>query len=212
MQTKVVKTSDEAARLADTRIRISREAFALAPWDRDHTDAPLVYWSPDYEHDKKATDAPRIENEDGEPGEVVPGVLFAQVYAYEHGGVTVATRPQVCGGVPCGCVWCDVAKFREYYGDGAKFAEVAADFVAEVDAYYNGDIYAVSVEEWNAAARDWDYIDGCGNFYPGKTDADTLAALVSPGFCPGRVAVVCADDDAGQFVGLECDDGRAAAA
>lgn len=158
MKTQVVKTSDEAARLADTRIRISRETFALAPWDRDHTDAPLVYWSPDYEHDKKATDAPRIEN-----------------------------------------------------GDGAKFAEVAADFVAEVDAYYNGDIYAVAVEEWNAAARDWDYIDGCGNFYPGKTDADTLAALVSPGFCPGRVAVVCADDDAGQFVGLECDDGRAVA-
>lgn len=185
MKKQVLKTTDKAARLASERVRIYREPFALAPWDRDHTDAPLVYWSQDYDHAENATDAPRIENEDGEQGETLPGVLCAQVYAYEHGGVTFSTRPQSCGGVPCGCVWCTVEAFRDYYGDGVDIA--------------------VAVEEWNAAARDWDYIDGCGGFYPRQDDAATLAALIGPGVSPGRI--VCADDDAAQFVGMEYDDG-----
>ena len=205
MKKQVLKTTDKAARLASERVRIYREPFALAPWDRDHTDAPLVYWSQDYDHAENATDAPRIENEDGEQGETLPGVLCEQVYAYEHGGVTVSTRPQSCGGVPCGCVWCTVEAFRDYYGEGVSFEDVARDFVAEIDAYYNGDVYAVAVEEWNAAARDWDYIDGCGGFYPRQDDAATLAALIGPGVSPGRI--VCADDDAAQFVGMEYDDG-----
>lgn len=203
MKKQVLKTTEDAARLAAERVRIYREPFALAPWDRDHTDAPLVYWSPSYTCGSSATPCPTVEA-DGEE-KTAPGIYRAQVYAYDHDGVTVSTRPQSCGGVPCGCVWCTVEAFHDYYGDGVEFAEVAADFVAEIDAYYNGDVYAVAVEEWNAAARDWDYIDGCGGFYPREDDAATLAALIWPGVSPGRI--VCADDDAAQFVGMEYDDG-----
>ena len=44
MKKQVLKTTDDAARLAAERVRIYREPFALAPWDRDHKDSPLVYW------------------------------------------------------------------------------------------------------------------------------------------------------------------------
>jgi len=203
MKKKVIKTSDDAARLASVRVRIWRDAFALAPWDRDHTDAPLVYWSPCYNCDKTATDVPTVEDDDGNET-TAPGVLRATVYAYEHGGVTVSTRPQASGGVPCGCVWCRADAFRAYYGPGADFDEIARGFVDEIDAYYQGDVFGVSVEEWDSAARDWVWIDGQGETYPGKNDADTLAALIGPGLRPGRI--VCADEDAAQFVGLEYDD------
>lgn len=203
MKKQVLKTTDDAARLAAERVRIYRELFALAPWDRDHTDAPLVYWSPSYTCDNSATPCPMVE-ENGE-AKTAPGIYRAQVYAYEHGGVTVSTRPQSCGGVPCGCVWCPVEAFRDFFGDGVSFEDVARDFVAEVDAYYKGDVFAVEVEAWDAAARDWECVDTCGNVYPGADDAATLAALIGPGVRPGRV--VCADDDAPQFVGMEYDDG-----
>jgi len=204
MKQKVIKTSDEAARLAPERVRIWRDAFALAPWDRDHTDAPLVYFSPCYDCDKAATDAPTVEDDDGNETPA-PGVLIAQVFAYEHGGVVVRTKQTTPAGCACGCVWCYAHKFREYYGDGVQFEDVARDFVEEVNAYYNGDVYGVTVEEWDDAARDWAWVDGQGETYPGRTDADTLAALIGPGLQPGRV--VCADTDAAQFVGLEYDDG-----
>ena len=203
MKKQVLKTTDDAARLAAERVRIYREPFALAPWDRDHTDAPLVYWSPSYTCGNSATPCPMVE-ENGE-AKTAPGIYRAQVYAYEYDGVTVSTRPQSCGGVPCGCVWCPVEAFRDYYGDGVSFEDVARDFVAEVDAYYKGDVFAVDVEAWDAAARDWECVDTCGNVYPGEDDAATLAALIGPGVRPGRV--VCADDDAPQFVGMEYDDG-----
>ena len=209
MQTKVVKTSDEAARLADTRIRISREAFALAPWDRDHTDAPLVYWSPCYECDDKATDAPTVEDENGNET-TAPGVLRAQVFSYEHSGVVVRTSQTTPAGCACGCVWCYADKFGEYYGDGVKFEDVARDFVEEVNAYYNGDVYGVTVEEWDDAARDWSWVDGQCDNYHGRDDDETLGLLIEAGIGPGRI--VCADEDAAQFVGLEYDDGEKATA
>lgn len=204
MKKQVIRTSDEAARLASVRVRIARDPYTLPPWDRDNTDAPLLYWSPDYTHDKNATDAPTVEDDDGNET-TAPGILRATVYAYEHGGVVVSTKQTIPAGCACGCVWCTADAFREYYGPGADFEKIAAEFVAEIDAFYNGGVYCASVEEWNAAARDWTWIDGVSNVYPGTDDAETLAELIAPGIHPGRV--VCVDDDSAEFVGMEYDDG-----
>lgn len=206
MKKQVINTSDEAARLASVRVRVYNDPFGPAPWDDDRS-APLVYWSPDYQHDRNAQNSPTVENDDGSTT-TAPGVLRAIVYAYEHGGITVSTRPQVCGGVPCGCVWCWADKFREAFGDGVTFEAAAAAFVEEIDAYYNGRIYGVAVEEWSEARRDWEQCDGCGGFYPCGDNAETLAEIIAPGLQPGRV--VCSD--CVEFVGLEYDDGEKATA
>ena len=200
MKKQVIRTTDEAARLADVRMRIYRDNFALAPWD--NTNSPLVYWSPSYTCDESATPCPTVEA-DGEE-KTAPGIYRAQVYACDHGDVTVSTR-RSCGCFPCGCVWCTVEAFRSYYGDCVSFEQVARWLVADIDAYYNGYIYAVTLEEWDASARDWASVDTCGDFYQDEDDAATLAALVEPFMRPGRV--VCADDDAQQFVGMEYEDG-----
>lgn len=198
MKRKVVSVSDAEARLATVRIRIHRDYDAIPPWE--FHDSPLVYWSRDYSNAKGATNCPTVVNADGTK-EIEPGILCAIVYAYEHGGVTVSTSPTTPKGSQCGCVWCKEEEFRSYYGEDANFNEVAKAYVDEVDAFYNCDVYGVVVERWSDADRDWLEIESIGNFYPSK---DRFNAMIEPLLWPGRI--VCANDSASEFIGLEYDD------
>ena len=198
MKRKVVKVSDAEARLSQVRIRIHRDYDAMPPWE--FSESPLVYWSPDYSNAEGATNCPTVVDAEGIE-EIEPGILCALVYAYEHGGVTVSTSQTTPRGSQCGCVWCNEEEFRDFYGKDADFNDVARRYVDDVNAFYNCDVYGVVAERWRDADRDWLEIGSIGNFYPSKWRFQEMISFFRE---PGRI--VCANDSASEFIGLEYDE------